>query len=145
MIDIAYASPRLAIAMIEDIHIAVHGQDNPSDKDWDAYLDSIRKMWSRHDQVRGLVYTLGGNPSGAQRSQLNKINDGLKPWVSVMVESRIARGAVTALSWFNPRIKAFAPDNLDDAMAHLDITGPHAKRVRTALEHLEKALQDAKD
>src|SRR5688572_15071290 len=110
MAYIEYASPRLTIALVDDVHIAVHGASNPDATDWEAYLKSVRKVLERYPNVRGVVYTLGGNPSGAQRSELNRINEGLQPRVSVMVESRIARGAVTALSWFNPSINAFSLD-----------------------------------
>lgn len=141
MSTIEYASQRLTIAIVDDVHIAVHGQDSPDATDWEAYLKSIRKVATRYAAIRGVVYTFGGNPSGAQRAELNKINEGLQPRVSVMVESRIARGAVTALSWFNPSIKAFAHDNLTEAMAHLGLSDSHAERVRRALDELKAALK----
>jgi hypothetical protein len=144
MADIQYVSPRLTVAVIEDVNIAVHGVDSPDATDWEAYMKSNRKIYERFSGIRGLVYTLGGNPSTAQRSELNKLNEGKNPRVSVMVESRLARGAVTAISWFNPGIRAFALDQLDDALAHLELSAPLAKRVRSTLAALQEALRDAR-
>lgn len=143
-LSIEYASPRLTIALVDDVHIAVHGRDNPDAQDWDAYLKTTHTLRSRHENVRALVYTLGGNPSSAQRSALNKVNEGFLAQVSVMLESRLARGAVTALSWFNPRIKAFALGQVDDALAHLALSGTQASRVKEALEALKIALAAAR-
>lgn len=144
MAEIVYVSPRLTVAVVEDVNIAVHGVDSPDATDWQAYLKSNQKIYERHAELRGLVYTLGGNPSSAQRNELNKLNEGKNPRVSVMVESRLARGAVTAISWFNPRIKAFALDQVDDALAHLELTPVMVKRVRSTLTALQEALRDAR-
>ncbi len=143
MPSIEYASPRLTLALVDDVHIAVHGQSNPDATDWEAYLRATKKLLQRHENVKALVYTLGGNPSSAQRSELNKINEGLLPRVSVMVESRVARGAVTALSWFNPSIKAYSLEQIDEAMAHLGLFGVKAKQVKETLEALKQALHAA--
>lgn len=143
MASIEYVSPRLTLALVDDVHIAVHGQSNPDPIDWEAYLRAVRKVLERYPNVKGIVYTYGGNPSSAQRSELNKISEGLLPRVSVMVESRVARGAVTALSWFNPSIKAFSLEQIDEALEHLEISGVKARQAKEALAQLKTALREA--
>ncbi len=138
-----YASPRLACTAVGDVHVAVHGPDDPDAADWQAYLAAARSILKGYEQPRVLVYTLGGNPSTAQRGELNKINEGLSPRVAVMLNSRVARGTVTALSWFNPSIKAFALDELERAMKHLDLSDASAARVIETVERLKLARENA--
>lgn len=141
--SVEYASERLACAVIDDVHIAVHGKKDPDDADWAAYIAAGRKVLEHHDEPRVLVLTYGGNPSGAQRAKLNELNAGLSPLVAVMVDSRIARGAVIALSWFNPRIKAFPLNDLDAALTHLQLDASATQRVKDAIEELEYARRSA--
>lgn len=138
-----YVSARLACAVVEDVHIAVHGSLNPDETDWEGYLSAARKILENHTQPRVLVFTYGGNPSGLQRSQLNKINEGLSPRVAVMVNSRVARGAVTALGWFNPNLRAFSLDDMDPALEHLELAGPLAEQVRKTVMGLDEARRQA--
>ncbi|WP_181197792.1 STAS/SEC14 domain-containing protein [Enhygromyxa salina] len=128
---------------MDDVHLAVHGPDDPDATDWEGYLGAARKILETYETPRVLVYTLGGGPSGTQRSMLNKINEGLSPRVAVMLESRMARGTVTALSWFNPSIKAFSLTEIDKALAHLELTGDVAGRVKRQLDRLKIALNES--
>ena len=58
--------------------------------------------------------------------QRKKITDVAKPLgkllhVSLLTDSNLARGVVTALSWVGGNYTAFAPDQLDQALAALAI------------------------
>ena len=41
--------------------------------------------------------------------------------VAVVTPSKMTRGVVTALSWFNDKIKAFQPAEFPQALKHLDL------------------------
>lgn len=138
-----YASTNMACTVIGDVLVAVHGKDAPSDQDWSAYLNLAKAMLEYTDQPRVLVYSLGGSPSTTQRRELHEINEGSASRVAVMVDSRMARGAVTALSWFNPSIKAFDLRQIDLAMAHLELRENQLDVVRSALDRLRAAREAA--
>jgi hypothetical protein len=109
----------MAIQVIDRLFIVVYGTANPSDEEWVAYL----KLVQHHgiDRTMQLIFTDGGGPSATQRRYLNGLLNGRTVPVAVVSSSATVRGIVTALSWFNRRIKAFSPTALREALAHLEI------------------------
>jgi len=67
--------------------------------------------------VRNLVFADGSGPDAVQRGVGNQILGGRKLRVAVVTGSRLVRGAVTTLGWFNPEIRAFAPPSWASAFA----------------------------
>jgi hypothetical protein len=99
--------------------LLVHGESSPSSVDWDDYAELLSRSVGELTGI--LVVTDGAGPNGAQRGKINdliKTCGGSFP-TAVMTHSRVARGVVTALGWFNPRLRAFAPTELTAALAHL--------------------------
>ena len=92
-----------------------------------------------------LVATKGGGPTSTQRKYLNDLLAGRHVPVAVMSSSTAVRGVVTALSWFNRKIKAFPPEGLADALTYLEIPNPIAfirhemAKLRTSLGRDERA------
>lgn len=136
-----YASPTMACSVVGDVLVAVHAEANPTDADWAAYLDACRTLQVTNQAIRVLVITYGGTPTSTQRSALNELNkQATDPTrVAVMVDSRITRGAVTALSWFNPEVRAFGLKQLGDACAHLGVPSEEG-RVRAVVQGLEARM-----
>src|SRR5580698_8857062 len=97
----------MAITVIDRLFIVVYGATNPTDEEWRAYL----AMVERHgiDRTMQLIATDGGGPTSSQRRVLNEILAGRAVPVAVVSGNARIRGTVTALSWFNRRIKAFPP------------------------------------
>jgi hypothetical protein len=58
----------------------------------------------------------------------------------VITASPLARGAVKALSWFNPQLTALAPDKLDAAFEYLGVRAEDRARVRTEIKLLRVKL-----
>jgi hypothetical protein len=48
---------------------------------------------------------------------------------------------VTALSWFNPQVKAFSPAAISDAFHHLGVDQSEIKAVLTEKARLESKLR----
>ncbi len=88
--------------------ILVHGADPPTDLEWATYV----REFVKHDAKgqRNLAFTDGGAPSGAQRKQVNDFLKGRASPAVVVSASYMVRGVVTALSWFNPQVRAYAPE-----------------------------------
>ena len=135
-----FSSPRFSCHVIDDVLIGVHTTESPTDEDWDAWIDASRRALDGHGGCRALVVSMGANPNSKQRSKVNELFQDRPQRVAVMLDSRLARGAVTALSWFNPEIKPFNLAQFDEACNHLDIRGEMRARVRTVLAEMRAAL-----
>jgi hypothetical protein len=127
--------------------VLVHGERSPADTDWDDYTDALRAH--AHEITGVLVATDGAGPDGRQRVKLNDLvrqRGGSFP-TAVVTGSVVARGIVTALGWFNPKLRAFAPAELADAVVYLgadpqrcDDLASRITRMRTALAKAEAGV-----
>jgi DNA-binding LacI/PurR family transcriptional regulator len=127
--------------MVGHTLVVVHGATHPSDDDWAIYLDALRRDGAAmHAQ---LVVTEGGTPTSAQRKaslELAQLWDQTPP-TAVVTSSILARGAVTALSWFmKERIRAFAPAEFGDACLFIG-AGSDETALREAVTRLRATLQ----
>ena len=105
-----------------DLFVVIHPNRPPADDEWMTYLRS----WSGHDmsRMRTLVFTDGGGPSASQRRLATEALGGKESLTAVVSSSSMVRGVVTALSWFNPKIKSFSPDEAQRAFEYLRIVAP---------------------
>jgi hypothetical protein len=88
-----------------------------------------------------LVCTDGGGPTAAQGRRLNDLLDGRTVPVAIVSSSARVRGTVTALSWFNRRIKAFSPSALHDAIAYLEIPVSREELIEREVDKLRLLLE----
>ncbi len=98
------------------IIVAVHGKADPTQEEWDAFLELCGK--TRTAARNGtLVVTDGGAPNAKQRGKLNELvtNMPTKPISFIVTDSSLVRGVVTALSWFNPNNRALRPSDYKTA------------------------------
>jgi hypothetical protein len=87
------------------------------------------------------VFTDGGAPNSSQRRIVNEILAGRPPIPAAVVSnSALARGVITALSWFNPKIKAFAPDEVIDAYHYLGFTSSQIQVLTPRLAQLQSQM-----
>lgn len=99
--------------------LGVYGEHDPTPEDGVECLRILRGLDLA--RIRILIYSKGGVPTPTQRKEMNELVKGLDIPVAVLSGSRIARGVVTALSWFNHNMKPFAPDDELDAFEYLEI------------------------
>jgi hypothetical protein len=132
----------LAIKVIDRLFIVVYGTADPTDDEWKGYLDLVE----RHGVTRTmqLICTDGGEPSSAQRRLLNDLLGGRTVPVAVVSGSTRVRGTVTALSWFNRKIKAFPPADLRDALAYLEIPASRTDLIEREIGSLRDELGQAR-
>ena len=128
----------LAIKVIDRLFIVVYGARDPTDDEWSAYI----ALAERHgiEQTMQLICTDGGEPTGAQRRKLNEQLGGRTVPVAVVSDSPRIRATVTALSWFNRKIKAFPPTGLGDALAYLEIPATRAELIDREIRKLRLEL-----
>ncbi|NVB37327.1 hypothetical protein G6O69_05755 [Pseudenhygromyxa sp. WMMC2535] len=122
------------------VHVVVHTPQDPSDEDWQAYLEDVTKHAAK---IKGiLVYTQRTGPSASQRAASNKAfsetNGDMK--VAIMTSSRMTKGIVTALSWVvGGNIKAFSTKDFQGAVASLGLDYEETLHAKVALKTLARA------
>jgi hypothetical protein len=128
----------LAIKVIDRLFIVVYGARDPTDEEWDAYL----ALAEQHGiaQTMQLICTDGGEPTATQRRKLNERLGGRTVPVAVVSSSQRVRATVTALSWFNRRIKAFPLSGLSDALEYLEVPASRTELIEREIRLLRLEL-----
>ncbi len=86
-----------------------------------------------------LAVTDGGSPDAKLRSEHSKFLAGRALHTAVVTDQALVRGVVTAISWFNPHVRAFSPQHLPAALVHLDLAGEH-ERVLGELARIQRLM-----
>jgi hypothetical protein len=131
---------RLSIADLE-LFLFLHGGQPPLDHEWQASIDAYQACEEEHgdiSRVRILVVTDGGAPSSRQRGKLNDFLKGRILPISVISDSALVRGVVTAFSWFNPKIRSFPPRLAWQACEHVNVPQRHYVRVFAEFVEMQK-------
>src|SRR5690349_14838883 len=102
-----------------NLMITINTTKPPSDAEWNDYLEKFRRHGP--EKIRTLIFTDGRSPTAAQRKMVNDMLAGKPTTAAVICSSPLVRGVVTALSWFNPKIKVFAPNELNAALEYLNV------------------------
>src|SRR6516225_445034 len=119
---------KLAFTKIESAesgYVLVLGAQNPPDAEWALWVDYIAHHIVPGSAPRVLVVTEGGSPTAGQRAALSNVTDQHRnaAKVAVCTDSTMARGAITALSWFLPNAyRAFSPADIDKAIEYLELS-----------------------
>jgi hypothetical protein len=119
--------------------VTLHGTQTPSDEEWDAVVEGMRRFRKENgndlSRLCCLALTDSGGPNAKQRAAVAAILNGQSSRVAVVSGGGpLVRVVVTALSWFNPDTKMFAPDKADAIREHLrlsrdDLEGVAARAV----------------
>lgn len=103
---------------LDDLMVLVHSPRAPTDDEWRAYVDAFDdELLARG---RCIVFTDGGAPTTNQRRIIQQMTVTRPFPTAVITKNRAVRGVITALSWFNAGIRAFAPEDLAGALHYLD-------------------------
>jgi len=87
------------------IFIVAQGEQAPSLDDWE---ECLRSLEAQLQEIQGLLlFSAGGSLNAKQREQMAELVKRGSVRVAVLTDSRIVRGAVTAMSWFDIPIEAF--------------------------------------
>jgi sugar (pentulose or hexulose) kinase len=126
--------------------VSVNGRTDPTDAEWDAYMEAITQTLAHHKgdltRIRGISISAGGGPASAQRAKVNQLLSGRTVRVAIITASSVGRGIVTALSWFNPMIRAFSPARLSDAIRYLELPQNTQDALRAQLKSIAVALPE---
>jgi len=125
----------IAFEVMGDMLVAVYSEANPTSGEHAECVGILKKLDLR--KMRVLILSKGGAPTPAQRKELNDIVQGHDIPVAVMTTSTLARGVTTALSWFNKNMKAYSPDQMEEAFRHLNVPSNKLALVRSLMIRLD--------
>ena len=128
-----------AFVLVGNVLIIVHSEAPPSDEEWEAYVSVIRSVKDL-SKLRCIAFTDGGAPNSSQRKLLNEALKNRPLQAAAVSSSTLVRGVVTALNWFNPLVRAFAPERLGEAYQYLKLSREEVSAVNKAISALQKEL-----
>ena len=134
--------PTMAFSLFKrSLFLVLHTKDNPTDEEWAEYITFYEKNIA-HIRT-AMILTEGGGPNAMQRGIMNDLLEAhnVKAKISVVTLSRLVRGIVTALGWFNPKIKAFSTIQIPAALDYLEIPKPDHDAVIREIRMLREKLQ----
>ncbi len=131
--------PNLAFGRLGHCFVLVQNEHTASDEEWAQWVELVSRGGANATGlITVLVMSAGGSPTPKQRRQIH----GLMPAVgggvptAVVIDSTVGRAIVTAMGFFNSKVRAFAPKALGAAFDHLEIQGS----ARAELFALAKSL-----
>jgi hypothetical protein len=102
----------------------LHTANDPPQPEWQ---DAINRLAQRKEDIstwRSLVISDGGAPNSQQRAELAALH-GKQPMklgvITTSLANPVKRGIVTAITWFNPAMRAVGPEQSVTVLAHLDL------------------------
>ena len=114
----------MGFKIVGSLHIVVVGEKDPTTADWNTYLDAIRlteKNGVDVSELRTLVFSDGAGPNAQQRKAVADYLKGRPSPLAIVTGVTIMRGVITALGWFNSQVRAFAPEQLEEALQYLGV------------------------
>jgi hypothetical protein len=128
----------IATEAIGDHVVVVHSATAPTDVEWQKNVELQTSLPA--GRARVLVWTDGGAPNAKQRAMLSAALKGGQPLTAVLTPSKVVQTVSVAISWFNPRLRVFSPNELELALDHLNIVGPHRQQIKDLLARLRREL-----
>jgi hypothetical protein len=128
---------RVSWRLIAETLVCCHSDEAPSDDEWDAIMGAMKSI-SRPELARILVFTYGGAPNATQRAILSEVLKNMRSPISILTPSILARGAGTALRWFNPHIRIFDPEEVEAALDHIQAPQGARRELVTVLSALKR-------
>ena len=117
----------------------VHAPVRPEQSHWDEFMEDVR---AQQGLTGAVVMANNSRLTPLQRAEIQKWYEANKARGALVTNSRMMRGIVTAMNWFNVDMRAFSPEDLDDALGFVRLPSDswdNARRVlRILAENVEK-------
>lgn len=127
---------------VRDLLVLVHGVQNPSEAEWNAYVEYARAgIYGDKPLTRLLVTTLGGSPNASQRRALLIAGGSKLVPTCVCTDSTVARGVITAIGWLaSAPVHALSLGDIEPALHLLDVPAQHHPAVIAVVQRLQSQL-----
>lgn len=133
----------LAFDRLGNCFLLVQGERDASDDEWSRWVEFVMRGGKELERkIRVLVVSSGGSPTPKQRARIHEVMPGMGGGVptAIVTSSRIGRIVVSAMALFNSEVRAFAPSELDRALAYLGIPETERPMVRALVGRLHATL-----
>lgn len=119
---------------VDRLMLLVHSDESPAQEEWRAYASELVTAVRQRDIDALVVFTDSAGPSPSQRKAVAVVSEVNKAFqTTVITHAAFARGIVTALSWLGVNIKAFAPSEATNALAHAQVSEASREQVLATL------------
>lgn len=128
----------VAYKLTGNLLISVHGREPVSAAQFPEILATFRRL--DYATVRMLVITEGGGPTPQQRKEMTTALNGQQLLTAVVSDETMIRGIVTALSWFNSKIRSFKTSQIDEALIYLELRPSRFEEIKQEISNLRRQL-----
>jgi hypothetical protein len=129
-------------ALVGNIFIAVWGRANLSDAEFPTVLEVFQGL--DFQKIRMLVITEGGGPTPVQRKSMNVALNGKEMATAVVSDDLMVRGTVTALGWFNKKVRSFPMAALNESLEYLGVPDTKFEAIAREITNLRAELNRQK-
>jgi hypothetical protein len=130
--------PAVVQSLVSDVRVVVFGPLVLSAAELEAHIAEA-VAWEPRVRCVLVDVVTGGSLTPRDRVALAKAKLLAKP-SAVLVDSRLTRSILTAVSWLGGNMAAFTPGALDEACEHLQIGLPERPRIAQAIGALRSAI-----
>ena len=144
----------MGLTIVKSGHLRValwlHTENDPPQDQWAAAMarlaETKKEVGGDVSRIVMLVCTDGGAPDAVMRRELftdlleGKVKTSA---ITTVLSNRLKRGITTAILWLNPNFRAFGPDQLQQALEHLEVAH-HGPQLLAALRELQKSVSPTK-
>jgi hypothetical protein len=118
--------------------IMAHTKQKPDAATWTAMCRTFAAGAGTAGELRCIVFTDGGGPTGAQREEMAGITRGMKYRACVVSGAPVVRFIVSSLAFINPSIKSFLPSEWQRGLDHLGFRPAELSKVEQAVEQFAR-------
>jgi hypothetical protein len=123
-----------------NLFVLVLNDQQPSDAEWNDYLNDLAGLSERIEQVRTLVITRGGGPNTQQRGQLKDTLGKRVTNTAVVTDAFMSQTIVRAISWFNPSISVFSTGKISKAFKYLGISKSKSRQLLEQIRQMQISM-----
>jgi hypothetical protein len=130
--------PNQIVRRYQELVILRENAEDPSDAEWGDFLRVLAAgdgVWN----VRVLVVTDGGSPSGEQRQRLKTVLGDSNVRAAIVTDSVKTRFVVSSIAFITSRIKSFSKREIDAAYEYLGLDVTQRRLADRVLAELTEA------
>ena len=131
--------PNMAVDVVDNVIVVVHGPVAPTDEEWTAYLAVIERQGITRTAY--LIEAGAGEPNQEQRRQRDELlaGHGALP-IAILSDIARIRIAVMPLTW----VRGFRLDEVSFALGYLRVPVGRRSAVRDKLDELRAYIREAR-
>ncbi len=131
-------NPTIAYSVVDNVLLVCAGDDTPTDEEFGQMVKTIRDL---HSSVTGILVLAGTKrPTSNQRSEMTAVLKRRALGLALVSESRLARGAITAIGWFVQGVKSFRESEIQQALLFLKADPSNTDWIISKLRELQASL-----